>query len=118
MSGCVERGVISGPLKYLSSADEKELVRFLLGCAAIGYARSRKEVNALMQRVMEGSEIPRLVANGWWESFCRCHPNLMQRYAAPLSRARAAAWGAFRPKGTSPDLCAWYKTSCRHWVRR
>ena len=74
----------------MCTADEEELVRFLLGCAAIGYARSRKEVIALMQRIMEGSGILRLVTNGWWESFCRHHPNDAE-VCSFFSRARAAA---------------------------
>ena len=41
VSGRVKQGAVSGPQKYLSTAD-KELTRFLLGCAAIGYAKSRK----------------------------------------------------------------------------
>ena len=48
VSGRVKQGAVSGPPKYLSTADEEELVRFLLGCVAIGYASSRKEVIALV----------------------------------------------------------------------
>ena len=33
ISGRVKEGAVSGPLKYLSTAEEEELVRFLLECA-------------------------------------------------------------------------------------
>ena len=35
--------------------------------------------------------IAKQVTNGWWESFCKRHPNLTLRAAASLSRARVVA---------------------------
>ena len=35
--------------------------------------------------------IDKQVTNGWWESFCKRHPNLTLRAAASLSRARVVA---------------------------
>ena len=87
--GRVLPGVVSGPPKYLTTCEEEELVRFLLGCSSIGYAHSCKDVIALVQRTNESRGITNYVTNGWWESFCKRHPNL--RASVPLSQARAKA---------------------------
>ena len=47
--GCVKSGIISGPLLYLSDEEEGEIVRWILGCAEIGYAKSVREVRQLNQ---------------------------------------------------------------------
>ena len=59
----------SGPPRYLTGQEEEELVNILIGCAALGYARSNNDVIALVQQVvatkgMEGE----LVTDGWWVS--------------------------------------------------
>ncbi len=43
VTGRVQFGAKSGPPRYLSDNEEKELSNFLVGCAKIGYARSRKQ---------------------------------------------------------------------------
>ena len=44
VTGCVKSGIISGPLLYLSDEEEGEIVRWILGCAEIGCAKSVREV--------------------------------------------------------------------------
>ena len=44
---------VSGKMPYLTPNEEDELVKFLLNCAAIGYGRSRKEVIAMVQGILE-----------------------------------------------------------------
>ena len=100
VSGRVQPGAVSGPPKYLSTNEEKELVKFVLGCASIGYARSRKELIALVQSIIENKGITNHVTNGWWESFCKRHPNLTLRANVPLSQARA--------KATDPEMLNQY----------
>ncbi len=100
VSGRVRPGSVSGPPKYLSSEEETELVTFLSRCASIGYAKSRKEVLALVQRILDSRGIERTVTNSWWESFCRCHPTLTLRAAIPLSIVRA--------KATDPEMLSRY----------
>lgn len=51
--GRVVPGSTSGPATYLSTAEEDELVMFLCRCASIGYAKSRKEVLAIVQRILD-----------------------------------------------------------------
>ena len=91
ISGRVAQDAVSGPPKYLTTTEEAELVIFLSRCATIGYAKSRKQVLALVQCILANRGITRTVSGGWWESFCRRHPNLTLRAAAPLSFARAKA---------------------------
>ena len=91
VSGRVVTGATSGPKTYLDCSEEEELVLFLLRCAEIGYPKSRKQVLALVRRLLLKKGINAQVTSGWWESFCSRHPSLTLRAPAPLSRARAAA---------------------------
>ena len=91
ISGRVLVDATCGPSTYLSPREEAELVTFLSRCACIGYAKSRKEVLVLVQRVLDRRGLKKLVTNGWWESFRHRHPNLTLRTAVPLSLARARA---------------------------
>ena len=56
VSGRVQQGAVSGPPKYLTSTEEAELAKFLSHCGAIGYARSKSEILALVQRVLDSEE--------------------------------------------------------------
>ena len=91
VSGRTVPGSKSGPLPYLNTMEEAEVVQFLSRCASIGYGKSRKEVLSLVQSVLDSKGVQKTVTNGWWESFCRRHPNLSLRSAAPLSLVRAQA---------------------------
>lgn len=81
----------SGPEKYLTDAEEAELVNFIVECAKLGYARSRKDVLALVQEVVRSKGKEAVVTGGWWESFKRRHPNITLRSAESLTYARAVA---------------------------
>ena len=85
VSGRVIPGSTSGPPRYLTSAEENELVQFLVRSSMIGYGKSRMQVMALVQQVFNSKGIAKIVSSGWWESFCRRHPNLSLRTAAPSS---------------------------------
>ena len=91
VSGRVQPGAVSGPPKYLTSTEEAELAKFLSRCGAVGYARSKSEVLALVQRVMDSRGKARTVTHGWWDSFQRRHPELVLRTPVPLSRVRSQA---------------------------
>ena len=91
VSGRIIPGAKSGPPTYLNHSEEGELVQFLTRCAAIGYGKSRKEVIAIVQRVLDSKGMHKTVSNGWWESFCRRHPHVSLRSSAPLSLVRAQA---------------------------
>ena len=84
-------GANSGLQRYLTTSEEIGLVQFLTRAAAIGYGKTRKEVIALVQSVVDEKFLGKLVTSGWWDSFCRRNPNISLRAAASLSMARAKA---------------------------
>ena len=57
ISGHVAPSAHSGPHRYLSDQKEKELVNFLIGCSRFGYARTRKQVIALVEASLGCSRI-------------------------------------------------------------
>ena len=80
-----------GPPRYLNDMEEKQLVAFLIGCAQIGYARSRKEVIGIVEQILSqrsGNTASR-VTSGWWESFRRRHPELTIRMSEKLAYVRS-----------------------------
>lgn len=81
-----------GHRRYLSNEEESELVRFLIGCSNVGYARSRKQILALVESYLtevKGCSIS--LTNGWWEKFKSRHPDLSVRTAERLAYSRAVA---------------------------
>ena len=64
VSGRVLPGIVSGPPTYLTLQEEEELVVFLLRCSSIGYAKSCKEVIALVEQIIHSKAIHRPVSNG------------------------------------------------------
>ena len=91
LTGKVKFGCIGGPQRYLTEEEEIELVRFLFKCSSIGYAKSRKEVLAIVQKILLEKGIEKFVSNGWWESFRHRHPEVTLRSAEKHSNARRAA---------------------------
>lgn len=90
-TGKVDWHAMPGPAKYLSISEENELATFLLQCADIGYGHTRKQVLAIVQKIIDDRGINAVVTNGWWERFCKRNPQLTLRTTAPLSRARTLA---------------------------
>ena len=89
ISGRVHFGTRSGPAKYLSDEEEKELVNFITGCAAMGYARSKQEIISMVRNVVAAKgNHDGVVTDGWWSSFKRRHGSLTLRTAEPLPYAR------------------------------
>ena len=75
----------------LSTAEEEDLVKFLLTSADIGYGRTRKEVLDIVSRLLARKGVERVVTNGWWNKFLCRHPLLASRTPATLSVSRARA---------------------------
>ena len=67
-------GSVSGPAKYVTTQQEKELVYILLECVSIGYPKSRQQVIAMVQQLINERGIQRIVTR--WESFCHQHLNV------------------------------------------
>lgn len=82
----------TGHRRYLSDEEEYELVRFLIGCANVGYARSRKQIIATVESYLlniKGVQVT--LTNGWWEKFQKRHPVLTVRTAERLAYCRSIA---------------------------
>ena len=88
VSGRVANHTLSGPRKILNDEQEEVLANFLIGCASIGYAKSRSEVMSIVNQIYKSRGIDKLVSNGWWDGFCKRHPNLTLRAAPCLSQIR------------------------------
>ena len=100
ISGRVQPGAVSGPAKYLTLSEESELSRFLSRCCQIGYARSRQEVLALVQQILDSKGMKVNLSHGWWDSFRKWHPEFVLRVPAPVSQSRS--------KATDPDVFSRY----------
>lgn len=81
----------SGPEKYLTDVEQAELVNFLIECARVGYARSRKDVLSLVQMVLKAKGKDVILSGGWWQSFKKRHLEITLRSAEPLAYAHAIA---------------------------
>jgi hypothetical protein len=53
MSGKIEIGAKPGPKRYLNDEEEEELAGFLVQVAAIGYPKTKTQVLALVQQIIE-----------------------------------------------------------------
>ena len=99
-SGRVQHGSTSGPNRYLTSGEERELASFVIRCASIGFPKTRHEVISLVQSIVDSKHIDTVVSSGWWQAFCKRNPTVTLRAPAPLSKARAHA--------TDPELISRY----------
>ena len=88
IAGKVLPGSTNGPLKYLSSLEEEELVQFLHSCADIGYAKTRQQVLLLVQQIVKKKGLNVKVTNGWWESFRSRHEQISLRTGERLPYVR------------------------------
>ena len=91
VSGRVLCGVTCGRDKYLSDEEEEELASFIENCASVGYAKTRKEILALVERIMCARGIEIRISDGWWVSFLKRHPFLTLRSASSVSTTRSLA---------------------------
>lgn len=74
---------------------------FFSGCAAVGYAKSKREVVALVQHVVVAKGIEKaIVTDGWWTSFKKRHRHMTLCTAEKLSYSRAVS--------CSPDILDHY----------
>ena len=91
ISGRVLPGSTSGPRQILNDEEEEGLVAFLRRCASVGLSKSRKELLALLQAIVESKGHQHLITDGWWNCFIKRHPDITLRAPVPLSQARARA---------------------------
>ena len=74
--GKVKPGAKAGPLPLLSTAEEDDLVHFLLMSGDIGYGRTRSEVLLIVEQLLHHKGVEGAVSNGWWNKFLCRHPLL------------------------------------------
>ena len=93
ISGRVEHGTKSGPTSYLTEEEAQELASFLKQASRIGYGKTKKEVLAIVRKmvVKKGHSVKKFNGEGWWQRFMRRHNRLSLCTADPLSKARADA---------------------------
>ena len=68
--------VKAGPPPLLSTAEEDDLVKFLLKSADTGYGRTRSEVLSVVEQLLARKGVEHAVSNGWWNKFFGRHPLL------------------------------------------
>ena len=78
LSGRVVHGTNPGPVPYLSSMEEEELVEYLSDANKIGYGKTRRQVKVIAQRVAteKGVLCSAHISHGWWRHFLQRHPQL------------------------------------------
>ena len=59
----------SGARKHLTDEEASSLVDYLVGCASIRYAKSRRNVLAIAQQIANVQDPKIQVTKGWWDSF-------------------------------------------------
>ena len=91
VSGRVKFGSHSGPERYLTDMEEEELVSFICQSARMGYAKTKREIFAIVEEVLSrnGKEVH--LSNGWWVAFSSRHPYLTLRTVEKLSYSRLMA---------------------------
>ena len=94
VTGKVCPGAAPGPPKYLCEEEEVELVKWIAGCAEIGYAKSVREIRAVVGAIVSsklGLDSPIVVSHGWWDRFHQRHPHLVLRTFEGIAFKRLAA---------------------------
>ena len=94
VTGRVCPGAAPGPPKYLCAEEEEELVKWITGCAEVGYAKSVREIRAVVGAIVSnklGLDSPIVVSHGWWDHFRQRHPHLVLRAGEGIAFKRLAA---------------------------
>ena len=79
---------------YLCEEEEEELVKWIAGCAEIGYAKSVREIRAVVGAIVSsklGLDSPIVVSHRWWNCFRLSHPHLVLRTGEGIAFKQLAA---------------------------
>lgn len=93
VSGRVQPGAVPGAHRYLDDEEEEEVVRWLEGCASIGYAKSVREVRSIVGAIVAAKNNLEnvTISHGWWDRFRARHPHLTLRTGESLAYHRAVS---------------------------
>ena len=94
LSGRVTPGTNPGPVPYLTSEEEDELVKHLLTCADIGYPKTKQEVLAIVRQAIHKKReyaAKEFTGKGWWNRFVERWPAIRLRKGDALAIPRANA---------------------------
>ena len=93
ISGRVQPGAAAGAPRYLYKEEEEELVRWIEGCASIGYAKSVREVRSVVGAIVAAKNNLEnvVVSHGWWDHFRARHPHLTLHTGESLAYHRAVS---------------------------
>ena len=86
MSGKAPLKARVGGKRYLIEDEEFKLVEFLVGCASVGYAKSRRDILAIAQQIARVRDPELEISKGWWDSFRARHPKVTLRHAELILR--------------------------------
>ena len=81
ISGRVEHGAKSDPTPYLREEEDQELAGFLKQASRIGYSKNKKEVLAIVQKIVQkkGLTVKKFNGEGWSQRFMNRHKRLSLR---------------------------------------
>ena len=86
----MQHGTCPGPIPYLNTLEEEELVHFFIRCSEIGYPHTLAQILALAQQIVDFKGIEKWLLMVGGKNFVR-HAELSLRTAVPLSKARSMA---------------------------
>ncbi|KAJ8945710.1 hypothetical protein NQ314_009072 [Rhamnusium bicolor] len=95
LSGAVPLKRKMGPRTELSPAEETLLVDWILAMARKGFPVHRTNLLTTVKKILEATDrevryVTGMSGRSWFEGFLKRHPNIKQKHAESLSKARVA----------------------------
>ena len=92
--GKIELGSRPGPRSILTTAEEEQLVQYVVEMSRIGYGCTKQQVQDMVQAIIEKNNRPNPFTNNrpgekWWKLFKERHPVLSLRQPEHLQLSRA-----------------------------
>ena len=83
----------TGPDRYLTDSEEKELSTFLKSCASLGYGKTRRDVMNIAETYAKRKRLLRKdkISQGWWREFIKRQGDLSLRRGDNTAHVRMDA---------------------------
>ncbi len=90
LSGRVVHGTNPGPRPYLNKEEESELSTFLVEASKVGYGKTKKQIEQMVESVAKEKGLLRSVriSDGWWRRFMERNPTLSLRKGDATAHVR------------------------------